>query len=137
MTIEGALDEPRVLIFSLRNVFQKDLYRGPHYEFEDIISEIDSAVLLAPEVDPSSTRLTFATRLAYHAPVTLNPGIRRIQAKTQYDIFFTICAWPQDLILVNAVTNMRDICRTSVCLLDEIWIKDIIKHRHFLRILSK
>ncbi len=137
MTIEVPTDEARVLIFSLRNVFQRDLFRGPHYEFEDIISEIDSAVLLAPEADPSGTHFRFATQLAYHAPVTLNPGIRRVQARTDYDIFFAICAFPQDLILVNAVTNIRDICRTSMCLLDEIWIKDIVKHRHFLRILHK
>src|SRR5262249_7262597 len=66
-----------------------------------------------------------------------NPGIRTLQAKTEYDIFFTICAFPQDLLLVNAVTNLRDICRTSVCLLDELWVKDIFQHRYFLRVLAK
>ena len=129
--------KPRVLIFSLRNIFGKALFRCPHYEFEDIICAIDSADLLAPEVDPSSTRYTFATRLAYHAPIALNPGIRRIPAKTHYDIFFTICGLPQDLLMVNAVSNLRDICRTSVCLVDELWVKEMFKHRHFLRILAK
>jgi hypothetical protein len=129
--------KPRVLIFSLRNIFKKDLFRSPHYEFEDIISEIDSAVLLAPQVNSSSTRFKFATRVAYHVPIALNPGIQRIPAEREYDIFVAICAWPQDLILVNAAGNLRDICRTSVCLLDEIWITDIVRHRHFLRILSK
>jgi hypothetical protein len=141
MTIEVATDtepgDPRVLIFSLRNIFQKALFRGPHYELEDVISEIDSAVLLAPEVDPSSTRFTFAARLAYHAPIALNPGIRRIHAKIEYELFFAICAFPQDLICVNAAANLMDICRTSVCLLDELWIKDIVRHRHFLQILRK
>jgi hypothetical protein len=132
--------KPRVLIFSLRNIFGGDLFRCTHYEFEDIICEIDSAVLLAPEVDPYSMRSTFAMRLAYHAPVTLNPGIRRIPAKIHYDIFFTICgglARPYDLLMLNAVSNVRDMCRTSVCLVDELWIKQMFKHRHFLRILSK
>src|SRR5271165_3501421 len=108
--------KPRVLIFSLRNIFPKALFRCPHYEFEDIICEIDSAELLAPAVDPSNTLSTFATRLAYHAPVALNPGIPRIPTKLRYDIFFTVCGFPQDLLMVNAVSNMRDICRTSVCL---------------------
>jgi Glycosyl transferases group 1 len=129
--------KPRVLIFSLRNIFGKALFRCPHYEFEDIICEIDSAVLLAPEVDTSSARSRFATRLAYHAPVALNPGIRRIPAKIHYDIFFTICGWPQDLLMVNSVGNVRDICRTSVCLVDEIWLNEMVKHHHFLRILAK
>jgi Glycosyl transferases group 1 len=130
-------DKPRVLIFSLRNIFGKALFRCPHYEFEDIICEIDSAVLLAPEVNSSNRRSTFATRLAYHAPVALNPGIRRIPAKTHYDIFFTICAFPQDLLMVNAVGNVRDMCGTSVCLVDELWVKEMFRHRHFLRILAK
>jgi hypothetical protein len=76
-------------------------------------------------------------RLAYHAPVTLNPGIRRIPTETHYDIFFTICGYPQDLLMVNAVSNVRDMCRTSVCLVDELWAKQMFKHRHFLRILAK
>jgi hypothetical protein len=126
-----------VLIFSLRNVFPKALFRCPHYEFEDIICETDSAELWAPALDPSNTRSTLATRLAYHAPLTLNPGIPKIPTKIHYDIFFTICGFPQDLLMVNAVSNMRDICRSSVCLVDELWIKDMVKHRHFLRILAK
>jgi hypothetical protein len=142
MTSEISMDtqagKPRVLIFSLRNIFGNALFRCPHYEFEDIICEIDSAVLLAPKVDPSNTRSTFATRLAYRAPVALNPGIRRISEKINYDIFFTICGFPPDLIMVNAViSNMRDICRTSVCLVDELWVKEMIKQRHLLRILAK
>ncbi len=141
MTSQGSMDaeprKPRVLIFSLRNVFGKALFRCPHFEFEDLICQIDSADLLAPKVDPSSRRSSFATRLAYHAPVVLNPSMERISAKGQYDILFTICGYPQDLIMFNAVSNLRDICRTSVCLLDELWINEMVKHRHFLRILAK
>jgi hypothetical protein len=129
--------KPRVLIFSLRNIFGKALFRCPHYEFEDIICEIDSAELLAPRVDPFSRRSSFATRLAYHAPVALNPGIQRISAKRHYDIFFTICAYPQDLIMFNAVSNVSDGCAISVCLLDELWVRGMVHHRHFLRILAK
>jgi hypothetical protein len=129
--------KPRVLIFSLRNIFGKALFRCPHFEFEDLICEIDSADLLAPKVDVSSWRFSLATRLAYHAAVALNPGIQAISASGHYDILFTICGHPQDLIMFNAVSNLRDVCRTSACLLDELWIKEMVKHRHFLRILAK
>jgi hypothetical protein len=129
--------KPRVLIFSLRNIFGKALFRCPHFEFEDIICEIDSAELLAPELGPSDRRSNLATRLAYHAPVLLNPGIQRTSAKGHYEILFTICGYPQDLIMFNAVSNLKENCRTSVCLLDELWINDIVQHRHFLRILAK
>jgi hypothetical protein len=142
MTSEVSMDtpshNPRVLIFSLRNIFGKALFRCPHYEFEDIICEIDSAVLLAPELRPSTMRSRFATRLAYHTPIAFNPGIRRIPAKTRYDIFFAICGHPQDLIMVNAVSNVRNICRTSVCLIDEFWLRGMmVRHSTFLRILAK
>jgi Glycosyl transferases group 1 len=129
--------KPRVLIFSLRNIFPKALFRCPHYEFEDIICAIDSVDLLAPEVDSFSTRYTFAKRVAYHAPIALNPGIRRMPAKTNYDIFFTICGLPEEFLLLNAVSNLRDVCKTSVCLVDELWVSEMVRHRHFLRILAK
>jgi hypothetical protein len=129
--------KPRVLIFSLRNIFGKALFRCPHFEFEDLICEIDSAELLAPKVDPSSRRSSFATRLAYNAPVALNPGIQTISPKRHYDILFTICAYPQDLIMFNAVDNLRDSCTMSLCLLDELWVREIAHHRHFLRILAR
>lgn len=129
--------KPRVLVFSLRNIFGKALFRCPHFEFEDLICEFDSADLLAPKVDASSWRSSFATRLAYHVPVALNPGIQATSVGNQYDILFTICGEPQDLIMFNGVSNLREICRTSVCLLDELWIKEMVKQRHFVRILAK
>ena len=121
----------RVLIFSLRNIFGKDLFRCPHFEFEDIICEIDFAELLAPKLDPSSWRSSSAIRLGYHAPIFLNPGIQRISPKGQYDILFTICGYPQDLIMFHAVKNLRDSCKTSVCLLDEFWISEIANYRYY------
>jgi len=131
------VDKPRVLIFSLRNIYGKELFRCPHFEFENIICEVDSADLLAPKVDPLSTRASFATRLGFHAPVALNPGIHGISVKRRYDILFTVCGHPQDLIMFNAVSNVKDSCAVSVCLLDELWIRDMPHHRHFFRILAK
>ena len=127
----------RVLIFSLRNIIGTALFRCPHFEFEDTICKIDSAELFAPKVDPSSWRFSFATQLAYHAPITLNPGIPGLSDKGPYDILFTICGFPQDLLTFSGAGNFKGVCRTSVCLLDELWINDIAKHRHFLRILEK
>ena len=135
--MEAQRGTPRVLIFSLRNIFGKALFRCPHFEFEDLICEMNSAELLAPKLDPSSARSSFAARLAYHAPIILNPGLRKISAKQQYDILFTVCGYPQDLIMFNAVSNLRDVCKTSVCLLDELWINEIVQSRHFLPILAK
>jgi hypothetical protein len=135
--MENRPAKPRVLIFSLRNIFGKDLFRCPHFEFEDIICEIDSAELLAPKVDPSSWRSSSAIRLGYRAPIFLNPGIQSTSTKGEYDILFTVCGYPQDLIMFNAVKNLRDSCKTSVCLLDEFWISEIAHNRYYLRLLEQ
>jgi glycosyltransferase involved in cell wall biosynthesis len=132
--------KPRALIYSQRNIFGNALFRCPHFEFEDIICEIDSAELLAPELDPHSARSQLAMRLAYHAPIRLNPGIRAKPAGAQYDLFFTVCgglAFPIDFLLLDAVSEARDLCRASVCLVDELWVKQMYRHRHFLRALEK
>ena len=113
------------------------LFRCPHFEFEDIICEVDSAELLAPKVDPLSRRASSAIRLGYHAPIFLNPGIQRLSPKSEYDILFTICGYPQDLIMFNAVKNLRDSCKTSVCLVDEFWISEIANNRYYLRLLEQ
>jgi hypothetical protein len=39
--------------------------------------------------------------------------------------------------MFNALGNVRDVCKMTVCLLDELWVKEIVKNRHYLRILAK
>jgi hypothetical protein len=36
VSTDTQLSKPRVFIPSLRNIFQKDVFRGPHYEDEDM-----------------------------------------------------------------------------------------------------
>jgi Glycosyl transferases group 1 len=129
--------KPRVLIFSQRNIFSKVMFRCPHFEFENIISQIDSAELLAPKADPSLLRHAIAKRILYHTPIAPNPGIQRIRIKEQYDLFLAVCGVPTDLLMVNAVSNWRDACKISVCLIDEFWANQIASFRYFLRILEK
>jgi len=129
--------EPRILIFSLRNIFRRALFRCAHYEFEDMISEIDSVDLLAPEANPANYREQIAKRIAWHAPIALNPGIPRKRPKAHYDLFLAICGAASDLLWINAVSNWRDVCKTSVCLIDELWVREMDDSRYFLRILEK
>ena len=129
---------PRVLIFSQRNIFKKRaLFRCPHYEFEDTICKIDAAEILAPEADEFNPRYRIARRAAFHVPVALNSGIPPIELKTRYDLFLAICGAPGDLLMVNSVSNWRDVCKSSVCLIDEIWLTQMHSYRYFLRLLQK
>lgn len=128
---------PRVLLFSQRNILGKYLFRCPHFEFENIVSQVDSVEVLAPQADASSLRSNFVKRMAYHVPISLNPGIRKICGLDHYDMFFAVCGYLTDLLMLDAAIDWRNYCRTSVCLLDELWAKEIPLNRHFFRILKK
>jgi Glycosyl transferases group 1 len=127
---------PRILVFSQRNI-SRGLFQCPHHEFEDLICHIDSAEVFAPSANPSSLRYRVAKGLAYRLPFTMNPGIRRPEARMQYDLFFTVCGKPSDLLALDASLNWRQLCSTSVCLIDEFWARQIEQQRHFFRILDK
>ena len=128
---------PRTLILSLRNIFCNDLFRCALYEFEDIIKEIDHAEILAPEGDPTSRRNQLARRLAFHAPITLKAGLQKPKVNKHYDLFLAMCGGPRDLMMIDAVGYLRDACTTKVCLVEEVWAKQIHKHRHFLNVLKE
>src|SRR5689334_4879838 len=123
---------PRVLIFSQRNIFSRALFRCPHFEFEDLIAELDSADIVAPKADPSSSRHNIVKRVAYRAPLALNPGIQKVHPKARYDLFLAVCGQPQDLLMANAALKWRDLAATSVCLIDEFWISEMVAYRNFL-----
>jgi len=126
----------RTLIFSLRNIFRNDLFRCPLYEFEDIVSQIDHAEIVAPQGDPFSRRNQFANRLAFHAPITLKSGLQKLEPNKHYDLFLAVCGSPRDLIMVDAVSHLKDACTTKVCLMDELWVKQMDNHRYFLDVLK-
>jgi hypothetical protein len=129
--------KPRVLLFSQRNILGKYLFRCPHFEFENVISEVDSVEVLAPQAHASSLRSNLVKRMAYHVPVWPNPGIRKIRGLAHYDVFFAACGYPTDLLTVDAAIDWRDHSKTSVCLIDELWVREIPLYRHLFRILKK
>jgi hypothetical protein len=131
-------DHPRVLVFSQRNIFSNFLFRCPHHEFEDIICQIDSAEILAPRVDKAlSLRYNLAKRLAWHTPCVLNPGIPKTRLDTSYDLFFAVCGSPVDLLTINAVENWRDKAKISICLVDELWARELPAYKYYCRLLAK
>jgi hypothetical protein len=112
-------------------------YLCPHFEFEDIISEIDSVEVLAPRLDLSHRRYMIAKQIGYHAPFYLNPGMEKVSINDTYDLFFTICGGPVDLIRVAALGDWRAKCRKAVCLIDELWVREIPGCGYYLSILDK
>ena len=131
------LPESRTLIFSQRKMSRILPFRCAHFEFEDIIAEIDSADFLSPRFDPSTRHHSLVRQLAYHTPLKLNPGVEQIPVERNYDLFFAICGDPTDLLRINSVADWRSKCRTAICLIDELWVKEMAAYRNFLQILEK
>jgi hypothetical protein len=129
--------EPRTLIFSQRNDARNLPFRCAHFEFEDVISQIDSVEMLAPRIQPSSLRQTLTKQIAYHTPFALNPGIERTPINGQYDLFLAICGGPTDLLRVGAMGDWRGHCKKAVCLIDELWATQMASYNNFLRMLDK
>ena len=129
-------ENPRILIFSQRNASKRLPFRCAHFEFEDVISQIDAVEVLAPRFDLSSRRHTLAKQLAYHVPIVLNPGIPSTRFERDYDLFLAICGDPTDLLRINSLGNWRDKCKKAVCLIDELWVKQMDPYRNYLRMLK-
>jgi hypothetical protein len=128
--------ETRTLIFSQRNQIRTLPFRCAHFEFEDVISQVDSVELLAPQID-SGMRHAFAKKIAYHTPLTLNPGVTQAPIKADYDLFFAICGDPTDMLRVDALGDWRGHCKKAVCLIDELWATEMASYDHFLRMLDR
>lgn len=130
--------QARVLLHSQRGLFGNFHFRLGLYEFEDIISLVDSIDLLAPERKSwykYGTRI--ANRLALSYNTSINPGISKTKVQKNYDLFFAVVHFPWELLPIKYVEGWKDRCRTSICWLNEIWVADIIKCKHFLRILAQ
>lgn len=134
----GISHKPRICLLSQRNL-HRAVFRCVPYEFEDVICQIDEVELLTPEPHYSYVVVKrLANQIARHASfASLNPGIRRIRLNRNYDLFFTWCQFPNDLLSLNAVKGWRKYCRTAVCLLSEVWAGELHKWKGHLKILSQ
>lgn len=129
---------PRILMFSQRNISPYDAWRSPHYEFEDIVCQLDSVELLAPLPGKWFNRRTrIARTVGIRSNIALNPGISKIRLSSEYDLLFLFCSFPRDLLNFRIEKSWKDHCKTSICMIDEIWVKQISRQSGYMRILSK
>jgi hypothetical protein len=129
---------PRILMFSQRNIYEKEVWRCPIREFEGLVENLDSVELVAPSPAPwYPTGKRAALRFGEHVRRPINPGIPKKVLDKDYDIFFAVCEKPSELLNINAVRGWKDRCRTSVCWLTEFYVKNIETHRSCVEVLSQ
>lgn len=127
----------RILLFSQRNASTRQPFRCAHFEFEDVIAEVDSVEMLAPRVKLSTRKYDRAKKLAYHTPIVLNPGLQRPKIERTYDLFVAICGDPTDMLQIRALGNWREKCRKAVCIIDEVWVREMERYDNYLRMLKQ
>jgi len=132
------LDEPRILLFSHRNIYDHLVWRCPFREFERILQEVDSVDVLAPEPTnwyPYGRRV--AMRLGEFVNIPLNPGIPEIKVEREYDLFITVCEKGSELLHLKSLKGLRDKCKTTVCWLPEFYFKDIPVFKSCVEVLKQ
>jgi len=130
--------EARICLFSQRHL-QRLVSRCVDYEFEDVICEVDDVELLACE---PYRYFNFSQKVVnkiakYVSIAELNPGLRRLRLKNDYDLFVVVCMFPRDLLAINAIKGWKESCRTSICWLDEIWSANLNALKGHMKILSQ
>ena len=99
---------------------------------------LDAVDVIAPH--PRSwyqTGKRIALRAGNHIATPLNPGIREVPLDREYDLFFTVCEKPSELLNVNAVNGWKTRCRTSVCWLTEFYVQDMPLFKSCLEVLAQ
>jgi hypothetical protein len=129
---------PRILLFSNRNIFDPLVWRCSFQEFEKLLQEIDDVDVLAPKPTkwyPHGRRV--AARVGEFAALPLNPGIPSISIDRDYDMFFTVCERVSELLHLKALKGLRDRCKKSVCWIMEFYVKDIPVYKSCLEVLAQ
>lgn len=131
--------DARVLLFSQRGVRSR-VSRGASYEFEDVIASVDRCDLVTPafgRLGPFGERLISKTGRKLRPIHRLNPGMRAAAPTPSYDLLVAVFQFATDALTLNAVPNWRKRCRTAVCWLEEMWVRDIENRKAHLAVLSK
>ncbi|MBW6504123.1 glycosyltransferase [bacterium] len=68
--------------------------------------------------------------------VSKNMAYQEVKLKKEYDLFIAHCADIYDLLQVPAIRGWKNHCRTSICWIDELWIKNLPKYKHWLSALK-
>ena len=117
-------------------------FEAGNYEAEDVFMEVDHVDLfpLEPGVgfrfkEKCQRRLLW--RDSTRALAYVNPGLRPVRLRKEYDLFFCRFQLLRELLYVNAVQGWKDRCRTSVCWLDELYSAEVLRSRNYLHILKR
>lgn len=134
--ILGSSPRPRICLPTARR-FNRMAFQCGHLEAQDILAECEDVDLIRLEAEPGfDRRLRWLRRLMYRDVskrlAFVNPGLKRVRLKKEYDLLVVMCQGYWDFLYVNAIDGWKDHCKTSVCWIDELWAADLPHYRYWL-----
>jgi Glycosyl transferases group 1 len=134
-------EKARVLMPTWRR-FSAPAFRGGLFEAQDVFSEIDEVDQLCVEAGaawPSREKWLrqFLWRDVSRQLIYVNPGLRPVTLRQDYELLVVLCQQWYELLYLNAVQGWRDRCRTAVCWLDEVYTADLPASRYWLNALNQ
>jgi hypothetical protein len=128
-------ENARILILSLRHI-RNLVYNYCLFEFEDLISEIDSVDLVVPpQYNLSSQVITKIAKGGARINKNfnyINPSFTSFKLEKEYDLFLVILEDARHFLPINFIKNWRNKCKKTVCYLVETWDGDLEKFKYYL-----
>jgi hypothetical protein len=132
---------PRICVPTWRG-FARWAYQGAGYEAQDVLAETARVDLIDLQPGPGfSVKERWMRRLVWkdisNTVIFMNPGLRPVSLSADYDLFIVYCQHNKDLMYINAIKDWKGRCRSSICILDEMWAADVLECRRYLRALER
>ena len=114
---------PRVLLLSERNAEARK-WHAWQYEFEDVIAAVDDVRVVAPAAahEPPLARLgRRVARKLGRDPLHADPALERVRVTGEYDLFFAVLHFPEDIPHLERLLDWRERCDKAVCYIAEVY----------------
>jgi hypothetical protein len=127
---------PRVALLSQRNVDQR-VWQASQFEFEDVIREVEDALLIAPagrdigEMAHLRRRALNRGRAILRQPRTSSMSVGSLDRDV--DLFFGIFSSAHELAHLDRIRNWRSNSRTAVAFLVELWTTQLAQYQEELK----
>lgn len=124
---------PRVLLYSQR-ALSPEQSRCFIFEMEDAVAEIDEVDLLAPRyrvprgeivLGQLGYRVVHSAGRRMHLVRGQYPPLTTHRVEHDYELFFANFQFAQDISTLDAITGWRERCAQAICLIDELWSRDL------------
>jgi hypothetical protein len=119
------------------DAFRRQAFRGSFSEAHDVLQECADVEFI--HLEPCRG---FELREYWHRRLAakdisgtlarINPGLRKVRLKKDYDLFLFCCPVWLDAMFVNAIDGWRERCKTSVCWINELWANRIPEYKNWL-----